>query len=245
MKGQQKPSDLFFDLDRTLWDFDLNSREALHAIFEELAAPILPASLTVAHFIDVYEVENEKCWRAYRAGELTQSELRPLRFQRTMEGLGIPAFKEMHSLADSMGEAYVKRAPYCTRLIPDAIEVVRTLKERGHRMFILTNGFDEVQHIKMKNSGLDPFFEIVFTSDAIGHKKPHPEAFSHCLNQTGSIPRHAVMIGDDLECDVIGALKSGWRQVHFNPRGEQHREQIWRTVKNLKDLLDLPLYNPS
>jgi FMN phosphatase YigB (HAD superfamily) len=53
------------------------------------------------------------------------------------------------------------------------------------------------------------------------------------------------MIGDDLECDVIGALKSGWRQVHFNPGGEQHREQIWRTVKNLKDLLDLPLYNPS
>ena len=77
MKGQQKPSDLFFDLDRTLWDFDLNSREALHAIFEELAAPILPASLTADHFIEVYEIENEKCWRAYRAGELTQSELRP------------------------------------------------------------------------------------------------------------------------------------------------------------------------
>ena len=244
MEGHQQPSDLFFDLDRTLWDFDRNSREALQEIFEELATPLLPKSLTAHDFIAVYEVENEKCWRLYREGKLTQSELRPLRFKRSMEGLGIPVFDGMEALADSMGEAYVQRAPYRTALISDAIEVVQTLKERGHRMFILTNGFEEVQHIKMKNSGLEPFFDAVFTSDALGYKKPHPETFNQCLIRTDSQPNHAVMIGDDLECDVVGALNCGWRQVHFNPHGERHGQQIWRTVTTLKALLDLPLMNP-
>ena len=58
--------DLFFDLDRTLWDFDRNSREALHEIFDELAAPRIPGDFTAEEFIAVYEVENERCWKAYR-----------------------------------------------------------------------------------------------------------------------------------------------------------------------------------
>ena len=244
MEDQQKPSDLFFDLDRTLWDFDRNSREALQEIFDEIAGPMLPESITYLDFIKVYEVENEKCWRAYREGKITQSELRPLRFKRSMQGLEIPFFDGMNALAESMGDAYVQRAPYRTALIPDAIEVVRTLKERGHRMYILTNGFEEVQHIKMKNSGLNSFFEAVFTSDALGYKKPDPQTFIQCLERTNSTASNAVMIGDDMECDVLGALNCGWRQVHFNPHGQRHGHQVWRTVKTLKALLDLPLMNP-
>lgn len=244
MEKKNKPSDLFFDLDRTLWDFDRNSRDALQEIFEEIAAPVLPKSLNFGNFLRVYESENEKCWKAYREGKITQSELRSLRFRRSMSALNVPDFEGMDALSESLGSAYVKRAPYRTRLLPDALEVLSVLKKRGHRMYILTNGFEEVQHIKMQNSGLSPFFEKVFTSDALGYKKPHPETFNLCLKLTHSSPREAVMVGDDLECDVLGALKCGWRQVHFNPHGVRHEYQIWRTVNSLKSLLDLPLDNP-
>jgi putative hydrolase of the HAD superfamily len=234
-------ADLFFDLDRTLWDFDRNSREALAEIFHEIAQSRLRISIGEQQFIAVYEVENERCWNAYRKGELTQSELRPLRFQRSLEALGVEHSHELEQVSAEMGQAYVERAPYRTALIPGAMEVCETLKRRGHRMFILTNGFDEVQHIKMKNSGLSPFFDQVFTSDALGHKKPALDAFQACLNQTGSNSSRAIMIGDDLECDVNGARLAGWRQVHYDPSEAPSDPNLWQRIRRLDELLNLEL----
>tara|TARA_Y100000385_G_scaffold290205_1_gene362412 strand:+ start:2386 stop:3096 length:711 start_codon:yes stop_codon:yes gene_type:complete len=232
--------DLFFDLDRTLWDFDRNSREALNEIFLELAQPQLPGNHTAAEFIAVYEVENERCWKAYREGTLTQQELRPLRFKRSVEKLGIAEFEGMDGLAESMGEAYVKRAPYRTALLDGAMEVCSELQERGHRMFILTNGFEEVQHIKMQNSGLSPYFLRVLTSDALGFKKPRREAFDRSLALTDSSASRAIMIGDDMECDVQGAHDAGWRSIHFDPAGNRSND-TFPHIANLRELLELPL----
>ena len=203
-------ADLFFDLDRTLWDFDRNSREALEEIFIEIAQPHLPQAKTAAEFIPVYEAENEKCWKAYREGRITKEELRPLRFRKAVEGLGMRAFEGIEALAEDMGTAYVQRAPFRTALFDGAIDVCRAFKARGHRMFILTNGFEEVQHIKVNRSGLEPFFDGVFTSDTLGFKKPHPECFAKGLDLANSNAERAVMIGDDWECDVDGAIRAGW-----------------------------------
>lgn len=239
--------DLFFDLDRTLWDFDRNSREALEDIFLELARPILPKVITVDAFIAVYEVENERCWKAYREGVLTQQELRPLRFKSSVEKLGISAFDGMDQLAEAMGEAYVKRAPYRTALCDGAKEVCEALHSRGHRMFILTNGFEEVQHIKMQNSGLSPYFLQVLTSDALGFKKPKADAFAASIAMTNSSSSNAIMIGDDMECDVLGALNSGWKAIHYDPHGMEdgkpkaEGEVRFDSIANLRELLDMPL----
>lgn len=239
--------DLFFDLDRTLWDFDRNSREALEDIFLELARPILPKVITVEAFIAIYEVENERCWKAYREGALTQQELRPLRFKRSVEKLGISTFDGMDQLAEAMGEAYVKRAPYRTALCDGAKEVCEALHSRGHRMFILTNGFEEVQHIKMQNSGLSPYFLQVLTSDALGFKKPKADAFAASIAMTNSSSSNAIMIGDDMECDVLGALNSGWKAIHYDPHGMEdgkpkaEGEVRFDSIANLRELLDMPL----
>ncbi len=232
-------ADLFFDLDRTLWDFDRNSREALEEIFVEIAQPNLPQAKTAAEFIPVYEAENEKCWKAYREGRITKEELRPLRFQKAVEGLGIPAFDGMETLAEAMGTAYVQRAPYRTALFDGAIDVCRALKARGHRMFILTNGFEEVQHIKVNRSGLEPFFDGVFTSDALGFKKPHPKCFAKGLALADSSAERAVMIGDDWECDVDGAIQAGWGAIHFDPHQPAAPSSNPRRISELSALLDL------
>jgi putative hydrolase of the HAD superfamily len=238
-------ADLFFDLDRTLWDFDRNSREALRLIFEEYAQPEVPAAVSVEEFIRVYERQNERCWSAYQAGQMTQAELRPTRFRKTLEALGVDATAMREDLAHALGQAYVERSPFLPHLIPGAMELVERLKAKGHRLFIITNGFEEVQHIKMKRSGLEPHFEAVYTSDALGHKKPAPEAFLASLRAAGSRVEDAVMIGDDLECDVVGARAIGMRSVHFNPRSQSHREQVWRTVTDLGQILELPLTRSS
>ena len=241
MSTSNAPADLFFDLDRTLWDFDRNSREALEEIFLEIAQPRLPQHRTAAEFIPVYEAENEKCWKAYREGRITKEQLRPLRFRKAVEGLGIPAFDGMEALAEAMGTAYVQRAPYRTALFDGAVEVCQALKARGHRMFILTNGFEEVQHTKVKNSGLEPFFTGVYTSDFLGVKKPNPTAFERAAEAEGlSMSGGIVMVGDSWESDVEGAHGVGWDAVHFNPSGE-HREEVWQSVRVLRELLDLPL----
>ena len=241
MPAALNPLDLFFDLDRTLWDFDRNSREALEEIFVEIAQPRLPEHASAAEFIPVYEVENEKCWKAYREGQLTKDELRPLRFRNAMNGLGIPDFEGMDALAEAMGTAYVERAPYRTALFDGAVEVCEALKERGHRMFILTNGFEEVQHIKVERSGLEPFFDGVFTSDALGHKKPHPACFRKGLERAGSSAVRALMIGDDMECDVHGALKAGWDAIHFDPHRTATAAATAKSIHSLHALLELDL----
>ncbi|MAI23466.1 MAG: noncanonical pyrimidine nucleotidase, YjjG family [Crocinitomicaceae bacterium] len=231
--------DLFFDLDRTLWDFDRNSREALEEIFIEIAQPNLPQPKTAGEFITVYEAENEKCWKAYREGRITKELLRPLRFRKAMERLGFPAFEGMEALAEAMGTAYVQRAPYRTALFDGAIEVCQALKTRGHRMFILTNGFEEVQHIKVSRSGLEPFFDGVFTSDALGFKKPDPKCFTKCLVLADSSADRAVMIGDDWECDVQGALEAGLGAIHFDPYQRESLSSVTRRISTLRTLLEL------
>jgi len=239
-------ADLFFDLDRTLWDFDRNSREVLEEVWDEAGRDAVGRwtgrETDFAAFLRIYEEENLACWAEYRAGRMTQEVLRPLRFLRTLERLGVRRSTEgLEALCAELGEAYLGRAPFRTHLIPGALEVLEELAGRGHRMFVLTNGFDEVQRTKLDHSGLAPYFSAVFTSDGLGLKKPHRAAFEAVLAATGSVEQHAVMVGDDLECDVVGAREAGWRQVHFNPDGMRHREQIWRTINRLPQLLDLPL----
>lgn len=239
-------ADLFFDLDRTLWDFDRNSREALALIYKQHAREAWAADLgreapDLALFIEVYEEENAKCWTDYAAGRLSKEALRPLRFERSLGRLGMPAGEVRTLVAEVLGTRYVEVSPQLPHLVPGAVETVEALAERGHRMFILTNGFEEVQHIKVENSGLGKWFEAVYTSDALGHKKPHREAFELALSAAGSNARDAVMIGDDLQADVVGARSAGMRSVHFNPKVERHGEQVWRTVTDLTHLLKLPL----
>jgi putative hydrolase of the HAD superfamily len=239
-------ADLFFDLDRTLWDFDRNSREALGQIYTHHTLDSLPtrssASPSLSAFVTAYEAANDWCWSEYRAGRMSQEELRPRRFKMALEQMGVEATDAgLASLSAQLGEDYVALSPHLPHLMPGALEVVRTLAERGHRLFILTNGFSSVQHIKMEKSGLKPFFESVIASDVVGFPKPDVRVFQASLLQTGSSAERAVMIGDDLMCDVVGARQAGWRQVHYNPEGHRHKEQIWRTISHLDRLLDLPL----
>ena len=232
-----KPAPLFFDLDHTLWDFESNSRHALRAGFEEVGLKRLGIE-NPEGWIEAYEAANEWCWAEFRHGRMDKETLRAERFRLAMERVGVTPSP---AVAEQLGEHYIATSPHQTALMEGTHEVLEALLDRGHDMWLLTNGFEEVQHLKVARSGLEKYFHDVFTSDALGVKKPDPRAFHGALDRAGlKATAPAIMVGDSLESDVLGAQNVGWKAIHFNPEGPQAPE-AWRTVRRLVEVLDLPL----
>ena len=106
----------------------------------------------------------------------------------------------------------------------------------NYQIHILSNGFADIQEIKIRTSGISPYFKNVFTAEEIGAKKPYPEFYNYVLNFLQAQPSECIMIGDTLEADVLGAMKMGIKAVYFNPHKEIHSENIDFEIHSLKDL---------
>jgi putative hydrolase of the HAD superfamily len=106
-------------------------------------------------------------------------------------------------------------------------------------LYIITNGFGEVQETKMKNSGLNKFFNKVITSDTIGIQKPHPAIFHHALSSVHAKKNESLMVGDDIVTDILGAKRAGIDQVLLNPSRKPHNEDITYEIWSLLELKDL------
>ena len=75
----------------------------------------------------------------------------------------------------------------------------------SYRMYILSNGFREVQFKKLCNSGLAPYFKRMILSEDACIQKPHKEIFDFALKNTNSRRSESLMIGDSWEADIIVA----------------------------------------
>ena len=221
---------LFFDLDRTLWDFETNSYEELTNLYHVHSLHQLGISLP-DEFIKVYKKINESCWKKYRLNQLSKEKLRSERFLLTLEHFGIIN----HKLAIKIGNDYVNNSPFRTKLIPFTIELLNALKDH-FQLHIITNGFEEVQHIKLRESGLNHYFNKVITSEMAGAKKPDPSIFDYALKLSGALVENSVMIGDDLNTDINGAKKVNMKAIYYNPHQKVHDFNIWKEVQNLNEI---------
>lgn len=203
---------VFFDLDHTLWDFDRNSEEAIQELAENLKLKEkgVPG---LDEFMNVYRKINHEMWDAYHRHAISKEELRTGRFSRSLATFGI----HDADLSEQMATEYIAISPHKTNLFPGALDVLEYLKEK-YRLHIITNGFREVQYIKIKKSGLHQFFEGIHISEEIGFKKPEPEIFHHAVLKAETVTEHCIMIGDNLETDIQGALNAGIQPVWFNPQ---------------------------
>lgn len=222
---------VFFDLDHTLWDFEANSREALTEVYHtlNLQQKGLPDA---EQFIQAYQEENARCWQAYRKGEMSKEVLRSERFARAFRRFDT----DDHEAAEAAGKLYIQLSPLKTRLIPGTLDLLEYMSNKNYRLHILTNGFDEVQHIKVKHSGIQPYFESLITSEDLGVKKPHPEAFLGAMRRAGSEAGVSAMIGDNLEVDVVGAREVGMLAAYFNPEARPHNEEVAIEARQLIEL---------
>ncbi len=202
---------IFFDLDRTLWDFEKNSEETLQELFVEfeLNNHIESFDAFYKKYIDI----NKNLWKLYRKNKITKEELRHKRFDETLKKLKVIK----SNLGKDFGEEYIKRSPQKTNLIEGTKEVLEHLKEK-YSLHIITNGFKEVQYIKLNNSGISTYFQNIIISEEVGYNKPHIKIFRHAESLTKTSSVECLMIGDDYEPDVKGALNAGWKAIFFSNR---------------------------
>jgi putative hydrolase of the HAD superfamily len=226
---------IFFDLDHTLWDFEQNSKEALHEIFSAFNLQQL-LQCSFIEFIEVYHQINNDYWDLYKKNKVSREMLRNGRFIDTLFHFNYAD----QTLAIAISEEYIKRSPYKKQLFEGAIQVLDYLLQKGYNLHIITNGFNEVQFIKLTESGLLPYFKTITTSEQVGYNKPHDEIFTHALNRAGAEKANSVMIGDNFEADIEGAIKAGIDAIWFNPNREEIQSTMqFKTIYHLLDIKEL------
>ncbi len=203
---------LFWDLDHTLWDFERNSRLTLEVLYREARCADRLDGLEFDSFFLVYKRYNEWAWDRYRHGLMTKDELRQTRFRKTFKHFGL----DDRTLSRWFEAEYVLRSPHQPHLMPGAKELLEVLRGK-FSMWIITNGFSEVQAVKMRASGLEPYFEGMITSEAAGVRKPDPHIFNYAFRKSGAIPSQSLMIGDNWDADIQGAEGVDMDQVFYAP----------------------------
>lgn len=220
---------IFFDLDRTLWDFESNSRNTLAELYSEFKLQEIGFS-SFEQFHTIYKEKNELCWALYRENRLSKESMRSKRFKMSLQEAGHTG----NTLASKLGEEYVLRSPRQTLLMDGSREILEYLAPR-YQMHIITNGFEEVQHIKLKACHIDHYFGQVITSERAGSKKPHPGIFRFAFQRTRALPAQSVMVGDDYAIDVLGAERAGMTGIHYAPEQNAGTEATL-AVRHLNDL---------
>jgi len=203
---------VFFDLDHTLWDFDRNSELAFQAIFEKNRI-----DLPVNRFLEVYKPINFEYWKYYREARVTKEQLRYGRLKKSFDAL------QVHIddfLINRLSVDYIDYLPRHNHLFEGALQLLEEL-ERDYDLHIITNGFEEVQHLKLKNSKIDHYFKTVTSSEAVGVKKPDPKIFNHALKIAGAKVEESVMVGDTYEADIVGAQNIGMQTIFYNYHNEK------------------------
>jgi len=229
----KKYKHIFFDLDRTLWDFEKNAHEAYAEIYQEFKLKELGVP-SIDDFVKNYLHHNEILWALYRDGKIEKVYLKSRRFELTLQDFGI----DDPQLAKKIGEAYVTISPQKTNLFPNAHEILAYLNKK-YPLHIITNGFEEVQDSKLKNSKLGQYFQHIITSEAAGCKKPTRCIFDFALETVGTSADECVMIGDDFEVDIVGATENGIDAIFFNPEKVTHNGGATFEIQDLIELKEI------
>ena len=219
-----KYKDLFIDFDDTLYDTYGNANIALHETFRHFRLQQYCPNPQI--FYDAYWAANIDLWKRYSKGEITRDYLIIERFRRPLlEGSSLPLGKD----EGGFSEAYILEISdqfldYCASkagVVEGAHELMDYLKEKGYRLHMCSNGFHEVQYKKLDACGLRNHFDTIILSEDAGVNKPSPLYFDYAFKVSGAKPETTLMIGDNYQTDIQGALKSGINALLFNRWGEK------------------------
>ncbi|MBN1416707.1 MAG: YjjG family noncanonical pyrimidine nucleotidase [Bacteroidales bacterium] len=232
--GNRKKSDkhykhIFFDLDNTLWDYKTNMKETFAEIVRELN--LKQIQLQFDEFVKRFEKTNDQYWIAYRKGLISKDFLRRKRFSDTLESLGI--YDEL--IVDQIADLYHQRVSRKANLFPGVHETLAYLKEK-YKLYIITNGFVEIQTNKLESAELSWYFDRIFMAEATGYRKPDKRFFQYALSSVNAKKDESIMVGDDPEADILGARDTGIDQVFFNPAGIIHKVSTTYEIRFIEEL---------
>jgi len=222
---------LFFDLDHTLWDFETNAKATLNDLYERNSLKAGGVN-DFEDFFNKYSYHNERLWERYTKGFIKQDELRWKRMWLTLLDFKIAD----EPLSRSLAVQFLETLPTKKHLFPYTLEILTYLNKKGYKMHLITNGFEAVQHHKLRNSNLHVFFKEVITSEASNSLKPQKEIFDYAINKTGALVDESIMIGDNPDADIQGGINAGMDTVFVNHLNIQPHIQATYMVHELKQL---------
>ena len=218
---------VFFDLDHTLWDFDKNAKLSFEQIFKEQKIAV-----ALDDFLEVYTPINFEYWKLYREEKVNKATLRYRRLKDTFDALD---YTINDDLINVLSEDFIKFLPNYNHLIEGTIDVLDYLSEK-YQLHIITNGFKEVQNLKLEKSNIKKYFKIVITSESVGVKKPNPKIFEYALAQVSAQPQDCIMIGDNIEADILGAFNAGILPIHLELNKNGNTKNAFAQINALKEL---------
>ncbi|WP_346883363.1 YjjG family noncanonical pyrimidine nucleotidase [uncultured Algibacter sp.] len=222
-------TDVFFDLDHTLWDFDKNSALTFDKIFKTHAVDV-----DLNAFLKIYQVLNLKYWKLYRDEKITKD---ALRFNRLNDAFVAINFDVSESLINKLSDDYIVYLTSFNHLFNYTLDVLDYLKPK-YNLYIISNGFEDIQNKKLTNSNIIKYFKTITNADMVGIKKPNPEIFNHALKSANTTFRKSIMIGDSYEADILGALNVGMNAIFF----DNNTVTLKENVKCISSLLQLKAY---
>ena len=220
---------IFFDLDHTLWDFDRNSALTFKKIFSDNNIEV-----ELEKFLSIYEPLNLAYWKLYREDKIDKPSLRYGRLADTFNEL---KYSISDDLIHKLSEDYIAFLTTHNHLFENAVDVLEYLNP-NYNLHIITNGFKEVQFGKLQKAKIHHYFDTVTNSEMVGVKKPNPIIFNHALSLANALPEESIMIGDNYEADILGALNIGLDAICFN----YHDQNIDTHVKQVTKLIELKKY---
>ncbi len=222
---------IFFDLDHTLWDFDTNAKETLadiYQIFELENRQVTPFESFYSHYLH----HNEILWDRYHKGFITADELKWKRMWRTL--LEFKIGDEI--LAKDISARFMEILPTKQNLFEHTFEILDYLTEKNYKLHLITNGFEKTQWSKLNNSRMGHYFTHVITSEASNSLKPKKEIFDFAMARAGALLEESIMIGDNPDADIQGAINAGMDCVFVNHIAAVIPQQPTYTITHLRQL---------
>ena len=200
-----KYKSIFIDLDDTLWAFTENARDTFEDMYHQYRFERYFQSFD--HFMKLYTPKNLELWDLYGRHEISKDELNARRFSYPLLQVGV----DDPALVKAYSDGFFAAIPYKRKLMPHAMEALEYLSGK-YRLYILSNGFRELQEQKMRSAGILHYFRKIVLSEDIGAHKPFPAIFNFAMSATQSEFRTSLMIGDNWNNDVAGARDVGMGQ---------------------------------
>lgn len=200
---------IFIDLDDTVWAFSENARDTFQDMYDKYHFDRYFRSFD--HFYTLYYKKNLELWADYGERKITKDELNERRFSYPLQQVGV----DDKALVKAYSDNFFAEIMHKKKLMPHAREALEYLASK-YNLYILSNGFRELQEQKMCSAGVEGYFKKVILSEDIGVHKPYPEIFYFAMSATQPELKTSLMIGDNWENDVAGAKGVGMGNVYYN-----------------------------
>lgn len=155
-------------------------------------------------------------------------------FEETMEALGLTVSEEAYrAYVEELSRVWITYF----HTIDGTEAMLRRFRESGYRLYMLTDGFHNVQMARVEHCELAPYFDRVYVSEDLGIGKRSPEAFLRLMERENLKPEETVMVGDNAKHDYESSEKTGILSLLFD-RHDRYVDVYPRRVRSLADVMD-------